>query len=146
MSECSLLMLAGTKALSLSLSLFFFWICDRSGHIQNGIPARHKKSGKMEKMEMAPAPKWPKNGRRNGKMAILAIFRPCWAWGHFPFSFPFSRDSCVGQVSHSVYGYFDRNFGWSPKMPPNVLQIGHPRSAAIQYAEDTSPIKTVHMA
>ena len=40
-----------------------------------------------------------------------AIFRLLRAWGHFPFSFPFwgGGDFCVGLVSHSVYGHFDRN-------------------------------------
>ena len=56
--------------------------------------------------------KWPKKGQNPILGPIfpfrLAIFWPFRAWGHFPFSFPFSRDFCVGPVSHSVYGHFDR--------------------------------------
>ena len=94
--------------------------CDRSGHLQNGKPARRKNPGKMgKKMENGPRlkmakkwlPKW-KNGPQNGIWAIFfilaAIFWPFWAWGYFPFSLPFSRDFCVGQVFHSVNGHSDR--------------------------------------
>ena len=74
--------------------------------------------------KMAPGPKWLTNGRRNGKMDLpkwpkshfgvhfsisVTIF---WRFGPgaiFHFLFPFSPDFRVGQVSHSVYGHFDRN-------------------------------------
>ena len=78
------------------------------------------------KWEMASGPIWQKNGHRTGKMdpnighywlffcfchlsISAAIFQPCRAWGHFPFSSPFFWDFCVGPVSHSVNGHFDRN-------------------------------------
>ena len=72
-------------------------------------PARRKNPGKMgKKMENGPRPemakKWPpkwKNGHPNGILAIFfilaAIFWPFRVCGHFPFSFPVSRDFFVGQ-------------------------------------------------
>ena len=95
------------------IRMFKLQSCDRSGHIQNGKPARHKNPEKMgKKMEHGPKPeiaqKWPKwkNGQKMAKITFwgpfsisVAISRPFWAWGHFPFSFPFCRDFCVGPVS-----------------------------------------------
>ena len=79
--------------------------------------------GKCEReWKMAPGLKWPKNGHRkngprNGTLAIFpssaAIFRPFQAWGHFPFSFPFSQDFCGRPVSHSVNGHFHCKSGMS---------------------------------
>ena len=86
------------------------------------------------KWKVAPRLKWPKNGNRNGKMAKISgpksHFRvpfPFWlpffghsrVWGHFPLSFPFFRDFCSGQVSHSVNGHFDRKdniYSWANKV------------------------------
>ena len=86
--------------------------------------------GKWErKWKMAPGLKWPRNmATEMEKMAnkshfgvhfsvSVAIFRPFQAWGHFPFSFPFSRDFCVGPVSHSVYGHFNRKRGEEKGFP-----------------------------
>ena len=79
------------------------------------------------KWKMAPRLKWPKNGNQNGKNSqnhlkipfsgplsiLIAIFRPFRACTHFPFSFPFFRDFCSGQDSHSVNGHFKRKIGVS---------------------------------
>ena len=87
------------------------------------------------KWKMAPRPKWPKNGRRNGKnrqnqdripfsdpfFHFDCHFRPFRAWGHFPFSFPFFWDFCSGPVSHSVNGHFNRNFSRNtPRSSPEL--------------------------
>ena len=78
--------------------------CDRSGHLQNGKPARRKNPGHMgKKMENGPRPemfkewppkwkKWPKSHFGVHLSISAAIFWLFRAWGHFSFSFPFSRD------------------------------------------------------
>ena len=94
--------------------------CDRSGHLQNGKPARRKNPGKIgKKMENGARPKmaekWPPKWK-NGGGALKWDFQPFSHFcGHFsaiagpgPFSFPFSRDFCAGPVSHSVSDHFDR--------------------------------------
>ena len=59
-----------------------------------------KVPGKWEsKWKMAPGLTWTKQGCRNGKMAKNLDKITLW---------PFSRDFCIGPVSHSLNGHFDR--------------------------------------
>ena len=123
---------AQLQAGSLHLLAQYIWGCDRSSHLQNGKLARRKNPGKMgKKMESGLRPEMAKKNAAEmenwtpewdfghffhlGDQAIFSIsatiFLPIRAWGHFPFSFPFSRDFCVGQVFHSVNGRSDRKSG-----------------------------------
>ena len=78
------------------------WECingfDGCGHLQNAKRAWPKNPGKMgKKMENGPKwpPKWTKPFFRHLSISA-AIFRPFQAWGHFPFSFPFSQGFGLG--------------------------------------------------
>ena len=95
------------------------------------------------KWKMAPRPTWPKNGHRDGKMAkrpilgsIFPFRRPFFghlrAWSHFLFSVSFLWDFCVGPVSHSVYGHFDRNPDTKRLLAPSPVKFrGTPRIWAL---------------
>ena len=74
--------------------------------LRDGKPARHQKSRKIGKEngkwpqardgQKIPTEMAPKNGQKMAKKCGFhfggQIFWPFRAWGHFPFSFPFSRD------------------------------------------------------
>ena len=93
---------------------FFAYNCDRSGHIQNGKPARCKNPGKMGKKmengsraEMAKKrpPKW-KNGQKVHLESIFPFRRPFFGhfgpgaifhWAGFPF--------CIGPLRSQAYNW-----------------------------------------
>ena len=89
------------------------------------FPGKWERKWNRNGREMATEmEKWTRNGMAFFSISV-AIFRPFRAWGHFPFSFPFSRD-CVGPVSHSENGHFDSNLSGPLNRLNAVLYLLHP--------------------